>query len=109
MVHDVADTLGSTVRQARLEMELTQEQLAKRLGISREYLMLIENSHKKPKYNLLFRIIRELNINPDLIFYPEKPSKDSRIEDLVRMLYSCDDHALSIIRATAKAVTEVKI
>ena len=109
MINNVADTLGSTIKQARLGMELTQEQLTKRLGISRKYLTLIENSHKKPKYPLLFRIIRELNINPDLIFYPEKPSKDSRIEDLVRMLYSCDDHALSIIRATAKAATEVKV
>lgn len=109
MLYDVADTLGSSIRQARLEMELTQEQLAGRLGISRKYLTLIENSHRKPKYPLLFRIIRELNINPDSIFYPEKPSKDSRIEDLVRMLYSCDDHSLSIIRATAKAVMEIHV
>jgi transcriptional regulator with XRE-family HTH domain len=90
-------------------MELTQEQLAKRLGISRKYLSLIEKSRQKPKYPLLFRIIRELNIDPDLIFYPEKSSKDSRIEDLVRMLYRCDDYSLSIIKATAKAVTEVKV
>lgn len=108
-MHDIKDTLGATVKSARQNIGLTQEQLAERLGISTRYIMLIENSHKKPKYNLLFKIIRELNINPDFIFYPEKPSKDSQIEDIVRMLYRCDDHSLSIIMATAKAAVEVTV
>ena len=109
MEHKVADTLGPVIKQARQEMELTQKELSRRLGISRTYLIHIEGSLKKPKYDLLFRIIRELNIDPDSIFYPEKPSKDSRIEDIVRMLYRCDDHSLSIIRAAVKAETEVGV
>lgn len=109
MVYEIADTLGATIRQARQRMDLTQRQLAARLGISRTYLVHIENSLKKPRYDLLFRIIRELNISPDAIFYPEKPSKDSLIEDIVRMLYRCDDHSLSTIRAAVKAETEITI
>jgi transcriptional regulator with XRE-family HTH domain len=109
MVDIIDDTLGSTIKLARQNMEWTQEQLAERLGVSTRYIMLIENSHKKPKYNLLMKIIRELNIESDLIFYPEKPSKDSRIEDIVRMLYRCDDHSLSIIRATVKATLGVEV
>jgi len=108
MIH-IEDTLGATIKNARQNMELTQNQLAERLGISSKYVRLIENSHKKPKYELLFRIVRELNIQPDLIFYPEKPSKDSRIEDLVRMLYRCDDQSITIIRATVKAMLEVRV
>ena len=45
-------------------------------------------------------------IDGNLIFYPEKPVKDSEVEDLVRMLYSCDDRSLKIIRATVKAALE---
>jgi len=41
-----------------------------------------------------------------LIFYPEKQVKDSEVEDLVRMLYGCDDRSLKIIRATVKAALE---
>ena len=37
---------------------------------------------------------------------PEEPVKDSEVEDLVRMLYSCDDRSLKIIRATVKAALE---
>lgn len=49
------------------------------------------------------KLVRELSVDANSIFYPEKPPKDSEVEDLVRMLYSCDDCSLKIIRATAKA------
>lgn len=105
-MHITKDTLGMTIKDARLSMGLTQDQLAERLGISTRYTMLIENSHKKPKYALLFKIIRELNIQPDLIFYPEKPYKDSQIEDLIRMLYNCDERSIKVIKATVKAALD---
>ena len=100
------DTFGVTMKSARSALGMTQEQLAERLDVSARYIMLIENSHKKPSYDLLFRIIRELNIQPDLIFYPEKPSKDSQVEDLIRMLYNCDERSMKVIRATVKAALE---
>ena len=52
------------------------------------------------------KLVRELSIDGNLIFYPEKPSKDSEIGDLVCMLYNCDDRSLKIIRATVKAALE---
>ena len=100
------DTLGETMKNARSAVKMTQRQLAERLGVSKRYIILLERSQKKPSYDLLFRIIRELNIQPDLIFYPEKPSKDSRVEDLVRMLHNCDERSLKVIRATVKAALE---
>lgn len=100
------DALGVTMKDARSALESTQKHLAKRLGVSDKHLTLIENSRKKPSYDLLYRIIRELNIKPDLIFYPEKPSKDSRIEDLIRMLYNCDERSMKVIRATVKAALD---
>lgn len=43
-------------------------------------------------------------MDPDLIFYPRKPTKDSEIEDLLRMLYNCDERSLEVVKATAKAL-----
>lgn len=94
------------MKSARSALGMTQEQLAERLDVSARYIMLIENSHKNPSYDLLFRIIRELSIQSDLIFYPEKPSKDSKVEDLIRMLYNCDERSMKVIRATVKAALE---
>ena len=103
---NATDTLGVTMKSARSALGMTQKHLAKRLSVSAEYIILLEKSRKTPSYDLLFRIIRVLNIQPDLIFYPEKPSKDSRIEDLIRMLYNCDERSMKVIRATVKAALD---
>ncbi|MPM80905.1 hypothetical protein SDC9_127956 [bioreactor metagenome] len=105
-MHTISDTLGSVIKNARLHNELTREQLAERLNISPRYLISIENENKKPSYEILFKIIQELAINPDLIFYPDKLTKDSEIEDLVRMIYSCNTHSLQVVRATVKALID---
>ena len=51
-------------------------------------------------------MIRELSISPDLIFYPEKPSKDSEVENLLRMLSDCDERSLEVVKATVKALID---
>ena len=66
----------------------------------------IENEGKVPTFEVLKKIVRELAIDGNLIFYPEKPVKDSEVEDLVRMLYNCDDRSMKIVKATAKAALE---
>ena len=74
--------------------------------MTERYLYRIENEDKKPSFDVLYKLIRELNISPDLIFYPEKPSKDSEIDNLVRLLPNCDERSLKIIKATVKAALE---
>ena len=103
-MHNIPDTLGGVIKTARTKAELTREQMAEKLNISPRHLMSIENEGHKPSYDVLFRIIRELAIVPDLIFYPDKPCKDTEIENLVRMLYNCDEHSVKVVRATVKAL-----
>lgn len=105
-MHNVTDTLGSVIKNARTKAELTREQLAEKINISPRHLMSIENEGHKPSYDVLFRIIRELAIVPDLIFYPDKPCKDSEIENLIRMLYNCDEHSVKVVRATVEALLD---
>lgn len=105
-MHSGTEMLGSIIKAARQRSEVTMEVLAEKVGITERYLYRIENEGKYPSYEVLYKIIRELAINPDLIFYPEKPSKDSEVEDLIRVLYNCDDRSMKIIKATAKAALE---
>lgn len=100
------ESLGDIIKTARQKAGFTIEALASRIQVSERYLYRLENEGKKPSYNVLYKLIRELSILPDLIFYPEKPSKDSEIEDLIRMLYNCDDRSMQIIKATVKAALE---
>ncbi len=101
-VHTKPETLGKIIKSARQRSELTMEELAERIGITERYLYRIENEGKKPSYDILYKLIRELSISPDLIFYPEKPSKESEVENLIRMLYTCDERSLEVVKATAK-------
>jgi Predicted transcriptional regulators len=66
-----ADSFGVVVKSSRQAKTMTQSQLADRLGITTRYLKAIENSGRKPSYNLLVRIIRELGIPADTVFNPE--------------------------------------
>lgn len=105
-MHNQPETLGNVIKSARQKAEITMETLADKVGITERYLYRIENEGKKPSYDVLYKLIRELSISPDLIFYPEKPSKDSETENLIRMLYGCDERSMEIIKATVKAALE---
>lgn len=70
------------------------------------YLYRIENEGQKPSYDVLCKLIRELSIDPNLIFFPEKPVKDNEMEGLIRSLHRCDKRSIAIIEATVKAALE---
>ena len=59
------DCFGIVVKSARQAKCLTQSQLAALLAITPRYLKAIENSGRRPSYDLLVRIIRELEIPAD--------------------------------------------
>ena len=105
-MHNKPETLGDIIKSARSKAGITMEILADKVGITERYLYRIENEGKKPSFDVLYRLIRELAISPDLIFYPEKPYVDSESEEIVRMLYKCDERSMHVIRATIKAVIE---
>ncbi len=108
MEHNSFDMLGSILKTARKAKGLTREQLAEIINITPRYLMSIENENKKPSLDVLFRLVRELGISADTIFYPEIQHVDTKVEQLVRLLYLCDDRELKIATATIKALLDNK-
>jgi transcriptional regulator with XRE-family HTH domain len=108
MEHNNLDILGNVIKTARKARGLTREQFAEIINITPRYLMSIENENKKPSYDVLFRLIRELGISADKIFYPEKPYEDTKFEQLIRLLRHCDNRELNIVTATINALLENK-
>jgi len=100
--------LGSILKAARKAKGLTREQLAEIMSITPRYLMSIENENKKPSYDVLFRLVRELSISADTIFYPENQHVDTKVEQLTRLLYLCNERELKIATATIKALLDNK-
>ena len=56
--------LGDEIRKERLAAGLTQEQLAFKARISRNYVSLLELDEKSPTVDTLTRICKALNVKP---------------------------------------------
>ncbi len=100
------EVLGDVIKAARQRAEITIEALAERVDVTDRYLYRIENEGQKPSYDVLRKLIRELSIDPNLIFFPEKPVRDAEMEGLVRSLYRCNKRSMTIIEATVMAAWE---
>lgn len=107
LYHD--DKLGEVIKTARLKMGLTRDQLSEKIGISSRYLMSIEHGGKKPSYDVLFQLVRQLALNTDDIFYPERADgNDLSRKHLVQMLNLCNKHDIEVVTATVKALIDEK-
>ena len=100
--------LGSVIKAARLDKHFTREQLADKLDIGYRHLMGIENRHKTPGFDLLFRLVRELEIPGDKIFYPEMGGDPSEAEPLVRTIYRCGSKEINAVKALLDVLLKEK-
>lgn len=98
IVHKNHDILGDVIKTARQNSDFTMESLAAKIGVTERHLYRIENEGQKPSYDVLYKLVRELSIDPDKIFYPEKISKEYEIDNLIRMLYNCNEYEIKIIK-----------
>ena len=62
--------MENIIRQLRKELGLSQEELAKRCGVSRQTVNAIENNKYDPTLALAFRLAGELQVTVDQLFSP---------------------------------------
>ncbi|MFR5691661.1 MAG: helix-turn-helix domain-containing protein [Lachnospiraceae bacterium] len=98
-MQNTPEILGDVIKAARQRSGITMEELAYKVGVTERYLYRIENENKKPSFDVLFRLIRELSIAPDAIFYPEKDIPNHTLEQLVHALYTCDEQTILLTNA----------
>ena len=70
-MHIINSNLGEVIKAVCKNKELKQEELAEALGVGLWHIMALENEGKFPSYELLYQLIRFLNIPEDSIFHPE--------------------------------------
>ena len=63
--------MKNTIREKRKQLGLSQEELARRCGVSRQTINAIENNKYDPTLSLAFRLARELDTTVDALFAPE--------------------------------------
>jgi transcriptional regulator with XRE-family HTH domain len=59
--------IGEEIRRVRERAGLTQEELAFRADLSRNYISLLELNRKSPTIQVLFRICKVLSIKPSTL------------------------------------------
>ena len=62
--------MDNHIREKRRELGLSQEELAKRCGVSRQTVNAIENNKYDPTLALAFHLARELGTSVDALFSP---------------------------------------
>lgn len=62
--------MQNKIRERRKELGLSQEELAKKCGVSRQTINAIENNKYDPTLSLAFSLARELSIKIDELFNP---------------------------------------
>ena len=72
---EVIRHMKNKMKIARLQIGLTQEDLAKKVGVTRQTISLIENSKYNPSLNLCLEICYTLNKTLDDLFWREEEEK----------------------------------
>lgn len=62
-------TLGGKIQRLRKESNLTQEEFAHRLGISRTYMGYIEQGRESPSLKILMKIARRFAVKVEDLFH----------------------------------------
>ncbi|MFC7319273.1 helix-turn-helix domain-containing protein [Halobacillus campisalis] len=67
-IEDAAKAFGTQLRNLRLEVDLSQEELAFRTGVSPNHIGYIERAERNPKLDLINKIAFALRVQPATLF-----------------------------------------
>jgi len=106
----IKEILGQNLKDNRRRLGISQQELAKRAGISTPYLAMIEVARKFPTADILERLAVALGINPHELFSVAN-SPDKSMEQMQQtILYNMDrimEHAID--RAINKRYEEANL
>ncbi|MDD6482475.1 MAG: helix-turn-helix transcriptional regulator [Lachnospiraceae bacterium] len=101
--------LGNTIRQARIDNHMTQEQLAELVQITPTHLKHIESEHRKPSIEVLFALASVLHFSLDaLLLTNETYEHTKRKNELNLLINSCTDDELDVFIAALRELTRQK-
>lgn len=83
--------LGIAVKHNRKASDLTQVQVADLIDVDSRTIMNIENFNANPTLEILYPLIRALNIDAQEVFYPELQQESPHIRQLIQLLSDCSD------------------
>lgn len=96
--------LGSAVRATRKSKNLSQEALAEKLGVCKRTIIDIEKNTGNPKFELLYMLVRELDLPLYQVFYPEVVDNSEMKNVLMKELSDCSAYEMKVILSVVKSL-----
>ena len=72
-MQEYVHVLGDAVKQARLDLKLTQSEVADSIDADERTIASIEHYKGNPKMDLLWSLLRTLEIDANTVSIPKKP------------------------------------
>ena len=92
--------LGNTIRQARLNCKMTQEELAEAVQITPTHLKHIESEHRKPSVEVLFSLASILHFSIDALLLPDiNPTRTQKTHEILSLISSCTVSEMDVLLA----------
>lgn len=104
---DFAHPLGDAVKKARTSRGFTQVNVAEQIDIDSRTIINIENYNGNPKMEVLFPLVRTLQIDPWEIFYPELKGQSSALRQLLIMLKGCSEDEIEAMLPVCQVVLSI--
>ena len=123
MQKELARTIGAAARQARKNLQLTQEDAAERINVSVEFYARIERGNSLPSILTFARIVSALGVSADALlgrgpiiaqgvagagsWMASPPSDSAEIRRIVRRLRKANPSTLRLVNLLAKELERV--
>lgn len=113
----LAESIGTSARDARVDLELTQEDAAELIGVSAEFYARIERGNALPSVPTLARICSSLGVSADVLlgrvvrgaeaavgikWQSQPPSEAPEVRRLVRRLRQASPATLRLVTMLVK-------
>lgn len=102
----ITDKLGEILKETRLALGYTREQLSERTGVTERYIAAIENEGQIPRVIVLNALLHGLGLSADRIFYPDAEQEDPDLDHLMRLIQLCDAEDRKVIAAVVDALLD---
>lgn len=99
--------IGEKIRKARIEAELSQEQLAEQCDISLSFLGHIERGSRKMSLETLVSISNALNLSCDYLLMDELPENDTVIQAIATTAKKHGTYQYERFLTIIKALAEI--
>jgi DNA-binding XRE family transcriptional regulator len=104
---DYTRILGDVVKRARGKLDRTQNEIASTIEVDVRTVLNIENYKGNPKFEVLFPLIRTLQIDANEIFYPEQQRQSPDLLKLRAVISECSDEEAAFLTPVLESILVV--